>query len=154
MGIQDKRFMDTAAWAGNVSSSVLIIFVNKVLMSNTGYGFRYGIVHTIHIPVSVRPAPSSSFVLLIQRIGDTNLLACACSYYLVCFSLHSMYTEYLVDTSFGRCQSSQASHEWCVMHASRVKRRQSLGGLKTYDIVLVPQIWPSSLSRQICQLYV
>ena len=35
--------MDIAAWFGNVSSSVLIIFVNKVLMSRTGYGFRYGI---------------------------------------------------------------------------------------------------------------
>ena len=34
--------MDLLAWAGNVSSSVLIIFVNKVLMNTTGYGFQYG----------------------------------------------------------------------------------------------------------------
>lgn len=39
---QDKKLaMDTAAWFGNVSTSVLIIFINKVLMSRTGYGFRY-----------------------------------------------------------------------------------------------------------------
>ena len=33
---------DAAAWTSNVSSAVLIIFVNKVLMSTTGFGFRFG----------------------------------------------------------------------------------------------------------------
>lgn len=43
MGFQDRKIlMDVSAWAGNVSTSVLIIFINKVLMSKTGYGFRYG----------------------------------------------------------------------------------------------------------------
>lgn len=43
MGFQDRKIlMDVSAWAGNVSTSVLIIFINKVLMSRTGYGFRYG----------------------------------------------------------------------------------------------------------------
>ena len=46
---------DAAAWTSNVSSAVLIIFVNKVLMSTTGYGFRFGAPHgttTIQIPLS------------------------------------------------------------------------------------------------------
>lgn len=37
-----KLAADGFAWFGNVSTSVCIIFVNKVLMSSTGYGFRYG----------------------------------------------------------------------------------------------------------------
>lgn len=51
--------MDVSAWAGNVSTSVLIIFINKVLMSKTGYGFRYGqsltvtACHVASVPVSV-----------------------------------------------------------------------------------------------------
>ena len=39
---EHKLFLDGVAWLGNVSSSVFIIFVNKILMSTTGYGFRYG----------------------------------------------------------------------------------------------------------------
>ncbi len=43
MGLSDQKLvLDMLAWAGNVSSSVLIIFVNKILMNTTGYGFRYG----------------------------------------------------------------------------------------------------------------
>ena len=43
MGLTEQKLvMDLLAWAGNVSSSVLIIFVNKVLMNTTGYGFQYG----------------------------------------------------------------------------------------------------------------
>ena len=37
-----NRLMDAVAWGGNVSTSVAIIFINKILMSSTGYGFRYG----------------------------------------------------------------------------------------------------------------
>lgn len=33
---------DVSAWAGNVSTSVAIVFVNKILMNVTGYGFKYG----------------------------------------------------------------------------------------------------------------
>ncbi len=33
---------DISAWAGNVSTSVAIVFVNKILMNATGYGFKYG----------------------------------------------------------------------------------------------------------------
>ncbi len=43
MGLSEQKLvMDMVAWAGNVSSSVMIIFVNKVLMNATGYGFKYG----------------------------------------------------------------------------------------------------------------
>ena len=43
MGLTEQKIvMDMLAWAGNVSSSVLIIFVNKILMNRTGYGFKYG----------------------------------------------------------------------------------------------------------------
>ena len=43
MGLPDRKIlMDVSAWAGNVSTSVLIIFINKILMSRTGYGFQYG----------------------------------------------------------------------------------------------------------------
>ena len=44
---EQKLVMDLLAWAGNVSSSVLIIFVNKVLMNKTGYGFQYGMPHAL-----------------------------------------------------------------------------------------------------------
>lgn len=43
MGTQRTHLLvGTGAWFSNVSSSILLIFVNKVLMSRTGYGFRYG----------------------------------------------------------------------------------------------------------------
>lgn len=38
-----KRAYDAFAWFMNVSTSVLIVFVNKVLMSpSKGYGFTFG----------------------------------------------------------------------------------------------------------------
>ena len=37
-----KLAADAAAWAANVMSSVLIIFVNKALMGSAGYGFAFG----------------------------------------------------------------------------------------------------------------
>ena len=43
MGLTEQKIvLDLVAWASNVSSSVLIIFVNKILMQTTGYGFKYG----------------------------------------------------------------------------------------------------------------
>lgn len=33
---------DAGAWFGNVATSVLIVFVNKMLMSSTGYKFQFG----------------------------------------------------------------------------------------------------------------
>ena len=44
MGLTEQKIvLDLVAWASNVSSSVLIIFVNKILMQATGYGFKYGV---------------------------------------------------------------------------------------------------------------
>jgi hypothetical protein len=42
MSNRSQFIADGAAWFGNVSTSVAIIFVNKVLMNTTGFGFRYG----------------------------------------------------------------------------------------------------------------
>lgn len=41
-GIKNKMLGDVLSWAGNVSTSVLIVFVNKIVMKTTGYGFHYG----------------------------------------------------------------------------------------------------------------
>ena len=38
----NKLVVDGVAWLGNVSTSVAIIFINKVLMARSGYGFVYG----------------------------------------------------------------------------------------------------------------
>ena len=41
--MEKQKWADVGAWAGNVSTSVLIVFVNKLLMQvGKGYGFRYG----------------------------------------------------------------------------------------------------------------
>mmetsp|Transcript_17908 Transcript_17908/g.53927 ORF Transcript_17908/g.53927 Transcript_17908/m.53927 type:complete len:356 (+) Transcript_17908:391-1458(+) len=40
-GLSPKLLADGAVWASNISSAVGIIFVNKLLMSRTGYGFRF-----------------------------------------------------------------------------------------------------------------
>ena len=83
MGTQDtKMVMDTAAWFGNVSTSVLIIFINKVLMSRTGYGFRYGqscehdVLQTVHV---YGPVPTNSpayFKCCTPSPGANVLLSC------------------------------------------------------------------------------
>ena len=58
MGLTEQRLvMDLLAWAGNVSSSVLIIFVNKVLMNTTGYGFQYGELLALHLYIARCSAP-------------------------------------------------------------------------------------------------
>ena len=43
MAVQsNKLVLDGGAWASNVLSSVFIIFINKILMSKSGYKFQYG----------------------------------------------------------------------------------------------------------------
>ena len=43
MGIEDKQLALSAfAWIFNVSTSVTIVFINKVLMGSTGYAFNFG----------------------------------------------------------------------------------------------------------------
>lgn len=41
---RDKFLMDVGAWAGNVSTSVLIVFVNKVLLKNYAYHYATTLV--------------------------------------------------------------------------------------------------------------
>lgn len=38
---ESQLFMNIFAWFSNVSTSVLIVFVNKLLMKATGYGFHF-----------------------------------------------------------------------------------------------------------------
>lgn len=43
MALDNKTVEDVFAWMFNVSTSVLIVFVNKLLMDkNFGYGFVFG----------------------------------------------------------------------------------------------------------------
>ena len=47
MRAEDRKvLLDVGAWAGNVCTSVLIIFINKILMSGKGYNFQYGASHS------------------------------------------------------------------------------------------------------------
>ena len=39
-----KLLADLGAWAGNVSTSVFIVFINKLLMKNYGYHFATTLV--------------------------------------------------------------------------------------------------------------
>lgn len=43
MALSPKMIADGAVWAFNSSSAVGIIFINKILMSNSGYGFRFAV---------------------------------------------------------------------------------------------------------------
>ena len=65
--------MDLLAWAGNVSSSVLIIFVNKVLMNTTGYGFQYG--KSLSVPLYISRCETSGFCILAISSERPFLLA-------------------------------------------------------------------------------
>ena len=63
MGFAEQLLvMDLLAWAGNVSSSVLIIFVNKVLMNTTGYGFQYG--EPLSMPLYISRCATSGLCIL------------------------------------------------------------------------------------------
>ena len=52
-GLSPKLLADGAVWASNISSAVGIIFVNKLLMSREGFGFRFGAA-----TLSLAPAPA------------------------------------------------------------------------------------------------
>lgn len=41
---RSKMLADIGAWAGNVSTSVFIVFVNKLLMKSFGYHFATTLV--------------------------------------------------------------------------------------------------------------
>jgi hypothetical protein len=42
MALSSKMIADGGVWAFNSSSAVGIIFINKILMSSSGYGFQFG----------------------------------------------------------------------------------------------------------------
>ena len=43
MPLEDRQVVYTMlAWVSNVSTSVVIVFVNKVLMGRQGYAFNFG----------------------------------------------------------------------------------------------------------------
>lgn len=55
---RQKLVGDLTGWVGNVSTSVLIVFVNKILMKpGTGYGFQFGTLpHSAMDAESMGPA--------------------------------------------------------------------------------------------------
>lgn len=92
MGFQDRKIlMDVSAWAGNVSTSVLIIFINKVLMSKTGYGFRYGQSLTLTVCHAASVLVGVKFSL---ALPSTEHLACLRAYY----KKSRLLPQYLSDT--------------------------------------------------------
>lgn len=92
---RSKRAGDLAAWAGNVSTSVLIVFVNKVVMKSIGrggFGFHYGErpnlerhAHARALPHRPRPlrraAPALTFLRTAPLHAATTLTA---FHFLVC----------------------------------------------------------------------
>ena len=55
MGESDKRLVaDGATWLFNVSSSVAIVFVNKILMGKAGYMFNFGTFHFLLDLLAIR----------------------------------------------------------------------------------------------------
>lgn len=49
---RDKFLTDVGAWAGNVSTSVLIVFVNKVLLKNYAYHYATTLVRAMGLTAS------------------------------------------------------------------------------------------------------
>lgn len=75
-----KLALDTSAWASNVFSSVLIIFINKVLMSKTGYGFQYGLPPTVtHVCACVRLGVPDMQPCAATTLCALHYLACTLS---------------------------------------------------------------------------
>jgi hypothetical protein len=51
MGETDKKLaQDAFAWMFNVSTSVVIVFVNKILMGKAGYMFNFGAPCPLELP--------------------------------------------------------------------------------------------------------
>lgn len=96
MGNHDtKLVMDTAAWFGNVSTSVLIIFINKVLMSRTGYGFRYATTlcafHYIVCTLSIWLTQAMGGIKAVKLpVNDLALFTVTANLSIVCLNLSLM----------------------------------------------------------------
>ena len=76
MSSKSQLLADSFAWFGNVSTSVAIIFVNKVLMNVSGYGFRYGA--RARAPNKV-PAPEDLSLLSIAEHYRAAGVLCPCA---------------------------------------------------------------------------
>ena len=75
MAQSNKLVLDGAAWASNVLSSVFIIFVNKILMSKTGYRFQYGELLPDQALVGSAWTCSSEAERLSAALAHTSLIA-------------------------------------------------------------------------------
>ena len=76
MAKSSKLVADLGAWAGNVSSSVFIVFVNKVVMKPFeagGYGFRYGEHPGLHQALRCALCPCASPATLEQLCAPFTL---------------------------------------------------------------------------------
>lgn len=87
--------MDVSAWAGNVSTSVLIIFINKILMSRTGYGFRYATTlcafHYIVCTLSIWLTQALGGVRSVKLpFNDLTLFTATANLSIVCLNLSLM----------------------------------------------------------------
>lgn len=95
MGAEDKKVVfDSVAWFMNVSTSVLIVFINKVLMDpKKGYNFTFGritarcwlskdccMVHVVEPRVFVcsdQPLRIPLFVLRCKHMGGATTRLCS-----------------------------------------------------------------------------
>lgn len=114
-----QKLVDLTGWVGNVSTSVLIVFVNKLLMRTIGgYGFHYGErlkrVIPRHHPVSRRSPPSISQALqtLLTRSPPSNFFHC--SYDIDSNSFYCVLGQHLVDAGPGIHEAHKHATEWCV----------------------------------------
>ena len=96
MSEANKLVLDGVAWLGNVSTSVAIIFINKVLMAKTGYGFVYG-------------APDPLEKSLSQDVSPPCDTYVTCSHNTLCFALPSLLSQHLGDPNLWWGQESQTS---------------------------------------------
>ena len=62
----DPAVVGGLAWFGNISSSVAIIFVNKLLMGRSGFDFTYGDSCWKTLRLEVRSYPPLSFTVDLQ----------------------------------------------------------------------------------------
>ena len=96
MGEANKLVLDGVAWLGNVSTSVAIIFINKVLMARTGYGFVYGGFCKAQ----------TSFEKYARALRE---LVGACSHNALCSALPGLLSQHLGDSNIWWGQESQTA---------------------------------------------
>lgn len=70
-GLSPKLLADGGVWAANISSAVGIIFVNKLLMSREGFGFRFG-------AAPLPPASSPARTACMGGCAAPRIRGCCC----------------------------------------------------------------------------